>query len=90
MSTKIGFIGLGIMGAPMAANLVKAGFEVVGYNRSPARVERLVAAGGLWLAGVSVVHDCSFVCWLRRARGSQARLASVVPVGLYSRLTQPR
>ena len=46
MSTQIGFIGLGIMGAPMAANLVKAGFEVTGYNRSPARVEQLVAAGG--------------------------------------------
>ena len=47
MSTKIGFIGLGIMGAPMAANLVKAGFEVTGYNRSPARTEQLVAAGGV-------------------------------------------
>jgi len=46
MSTKIGFIGLGIMGAPMAVNLVKAGFEVTGYNRSPAKVEQLVAAGG--------------------------------------------
>jgi 2-hydroxy-3-oxopropionate reductase len=46
MSTKIAFIGLGIMGAPMAANLVKAGFEVTGYNRSPARTEQLTAAGG--------------------------------------------
>jgi len=46
MSTRIGFIGLGIMGAPMAANLVKAGFEVTGYNRSPARVDQLAAAGG--------------------------------------------
>ena len=46
MSTKIGFIGLGIMGGPMAANLVKAGFEVTGYNRSPAKTEQLVAAGG--------------------------------------------
>ena len=46
MSTRIGFIGLGIMGGPMAANLVKAGFEVTGYNRSPDRVEQLVAAGG--------------------------------------------
>ena len=46
MTTKIGFIGLGIMGGPMAANLVKAGFEVTGYNRSPAKVEQLVAAGG--------------------------------------------
>ncbi len=46
MSTRVAFIGLGIMGAPMAANLVKAGFEVTGYNRSPAPVERLAAAGG--------------------------------------------
>jgi 2-hydroxy-3-oxopropionate reductase len=46
MSKKIGFIGLGIMGGPMAANLVKAGFEVTGYNRSPERTEQLVAAGG--------------------------------------------
>ena len=45
-SGKIAFIGLGIMGAPMAANLVKAGFEVTGYNRSPARIEQLAAAGG--------------------------------------------
>jgi 2-hydroxy-3-oxopropionate reductase len=44
--SAIGFIGLGIMGGPMAANLVRAGFDVVGYNRSPAAVQRLVAAGG--------------------------------------------
>jgi 2-hydroxy-3-oxopropionate reductase len=43
---EIGFIGLGIMGAPMAANLVKAGHEVTGYNRSSPKVERLVEAGG--------------------------------------------
>jgi 2-hydroxy-3-oxopropionate reductase len=46
MSTKIAFVGLGIMGAPMAANLVKAGFDVTGYNRHPDRTELLVAAGG--------------------------------------------
>ena len=34
--TTIAFIGLGIMGSPMAAHLVKAGYDVVGYNRSPA------------------------------------------------------
>jgi 2-hydroxy-3-oxopropionate reductase len=44
--TTVGFIGLGIMGGPMAANLVKAGYPVVGYNLSPEAVERLVAAGG--------------------------------------------
>ena len=44
--TTVAFIGLGIMGGPMAANLVKAGFEVVGHNRSPDPVRRLVDAGG--------------------------------------------
>lgn len=44
--TAIGFIGLGVMGGPMAANLVKAGFEVTGYNRSPEKTQRLVEAGG--------------------------------------------
>jgi 2-hydroxy-3-oxopropionate reductase len=42
----IGFIGLGIMGSPMAANLVKAGYDVVGYNLHPDKVEKLVADGG--------------------------------------------
>jgi 2-hydroxy-3-oxopropionate reductase len=45
MST-IAFIGLGIMGAPMAEHLVQAGHTVVGVNRSPAPVQRLVEAGG--------------------------------------------
>ena len=44
--TRIAFIGLGIMGLPMATNLVKAGYEVAGYNRSPEAIDKLVAAGG--------------------------------------------
>jgi len=32
MSKRIGFIGLGTMGFPMAVNLVKAGYEVIGYD----------------------------------------------------------
>ena len=44
--TTVAFIGLGTMGAPMAANLVKAGYDVVGYNRTPDRVQALVDAGG--------------------------------------------
>lgn len=45
MST-IAFIGLGIMGSPMAVNLAKAGHQVIGYNRSPKRTAPLVEAGG--------------------------------------------
>jgi 2-hydroxy-3-oxopropionate reductase len=44
--TTVAFIGLGIMGGPMAANLVTAGFDVTGYNRSPEKVKALVEAGG--------------------------------------------
>jgi len=44
--TTVAFIGLGIMGGPMAANLVKAGFDVTGHNRSPDKVKALVEAGG--------------------------------------------
>lgn len=42
---RIGFIGLGNMGAAMAANLVAAGHEVTVYNRSRAKVEALAAKG---------------------------------------------
>ena len=42
----IGFIGLGNMGAPMAANLVKAGHSVTGYDIVPAALQALTAAGG--------------------------------------------
>ncbi|MFH5229188.1 2-hydroxy-3-oxopropionate reductase [Antrihabitans spumae] len=45
MST-IAFIGLGIMGSPMAVNLANAGHRVAGYNRTPDRFEPLVKAGG--------------------------------------------
>jgi 2-hydroxy-3-oxopropionate reductase len=60
--TKIGFIGLGIMGGPMAANLVKAGFEVTGHNRSRAKVDTLVAAGGRGAESVAeAVRDADVV-----------------------------
>ena len=42
---KIGFIGLGVMGSPMAANIVKAGHELTVYDRSAEAVEVLVRLG---------------------------------------------
>ncbi|MFA6110361.1 MAG: NAD(P)-dependent oxidoreductase [Candidatus Latescibacterota bacterium] len=46
-TTRIGFVGLGIMGAPMALNLLKAGYAVEVYNRTDRpRVDQVVAAGG--------------------------------------------
>ncbi|MGZ3609982.1 MAG: NAD(P)-dependent oxidoreductase, partial [Ktedonobacteraceae bacterium] len=45
MSDTIGFIGLGIMGKPMAHNLLKAGFVVIVHNRHQEVTDELVAAG---------------------------------------------
>ena len=42
---KVGFVGLGIMGAPMAANLIGAGFALNVYNRTPGKCEALERLG---------------------------------------------
>lgn len=42
---KIGFIGLGLMGKPMATNLLKAGHSLTVWNRTAARADELVSAG---------------------------------------------
>jgi 3-hydroxyisobutyrate dehydrogenase-like beta-hydroxyacid dehydrogenase len=50
---EVGFIGLGRMGAGMAANLFKAGHAVTVYNRTPAKAEALVARGARLAAEIS-------------------------------------
>lgn len=57
--TEVGFIGLGIMGGPMAANLVKAGYDVVGFNRSPEPVSRLAKAGGRGASSITEAVDAA-------------------------------
>ncbi|QHT62774.1 NAD-binding protein [Paenibacillus lycopersici] len=42
---KIGFIGLGVMGEPMAANLLRKGFPVTVYNRTPGKAAKLIELG---------------------------------------------
>src|SRR3979409_2536873 len=43
MADTIGFIGLGLMGRPMATNLLKAGYSLIVHSRSPQPVDALVA-----------------------------------------------
>ncbi len=45
MAEKVGFIGLGIMGKPMAKNLIQAGYELVVHNRSPEKADELAREG---------------------------------------------
>ena len=61
MST-IAFIGLGIMGSPMAVHLQNAGHSVVGYNRTPAKTKPLVEAGGTAASSIAeAVADADVV-----------------------------
>lgn len=55
MVSQIGFVGLGRMGLPMAANLVRAGFRVVGFDTSEAARAAFEAAGGIIGAGAEAV-----------------------------------
>jgi 3-hydroxyisobutyrate dehydrogenase len=47
---RIGFIGLGRMGSPVAANIAKAGFQLGVYNRTPAKAEALAREVGAKVA----------------------------------------
>lgn len=63
--TPVGFIGLGVMGAAMARNLMKAGFRVTVHNRSRGKVDELVpegAADGGSPAGVARASEVVVLC----------------------------
>ena len=44
MKESIGFIGLGIMGGAMAANILRAGYDLTVWNRTPGRITPLAEA----------------------------------------------
>jgi 3-hydroxyisobutyrate dehydrogenase-like beta-hydroxyacid dehydrogenase len=48
MKPTVGFIGLGLMGKPMAGNLLRAGFPVVVWNRTKSRADELLSEGAEW------------------------------------------
>ena len=58
---KIGFIGLGHMGAAMAANLVRAGHDVTVFNRSPGRSSSLIELGAHEATSIAGVCDAEAV-----------------------------
>ena len=63
MAEKVGFIGLGIMGRPMAKNLMEAGCELVVHNRSPEKAEELAKEGNATAAASpgQVAQACDIV-----------------------------
>src|SRR5260370_3674147 len=61
MPETIGFIGLGIMGKPMAYNLMKAGYELVISNRNPVPANELAAEGAITVGSPQAVAEQSDV-----------------------------
>jgi 3-hydroxyisobutyrate dehydrogenase len=70
---RIGFIGLGNMGLPMALNLLKAGHQVEGFDLFGAQVEKLVAAGGAAAETVKVAASRADVVITMLPSGKEAR-----------------
>jgi len=82
---RIAFVGLGNMGGPMAANLVKAGHRVTGFDLAPASLERHVAAGGISAASVAeAVADAETVVTMLPA-GEHVRAAYLGPSGIIAK-----
>jgi len=93
---KIGFIGLGLMGRPMAMNLLKAGHAVTVWNRTAARADELVAAGAKLAKSpkdaasdadvlITIVSDppaLEEVLW-GKSGGVSAALAALKPGAIY-------
>ena len=61
MPLSVGFIGLGLMGKPMARNVLKAGFPLTVWNRTPAKTQDLVNAGAKLAASPREVAEASDV-----------------------------
>ena len=62
MIMKVGFIGLGIMGKPMAKNIIKAGFDVVVSTHKKAVIDELVSCGAKGvITGREVAEECDVI-----------------------------
>src|SRR6202161_2520472 len=60
--SKLGFVGIGYMGRPIAQRLLEAGFKVVAYDRHGSQAEELIQYGGTVAASVSELSaSCSVV-----------------------------
>jgi 2-hydroxy-3-oxopropionate reductase len=61
---RAGFVGLGLMGLPMARNLVRAGWNVTAWNRSAGPLRDLVAVGGRAAPDVAALRDLPVIAFM--------------------------
>jgi 2-hydroxy-3-oxopropionate reductase len=88
-TTPLGFLGLGVMGGPMARNLLKAGYPVTGYDPDPGRLKAFTDAGGKAAATAAEMGKAREIVFLSLPTGDVVRqvvlgeggLASLLPPG---------
>ena len=79
---RIGFIGLGNMGLPMAQNLIKAGHQVEGVDVNPAALEKLKSAGGTSAEFVKVAAARADIVITMLPSGKEVRAVYLGPGGI--------
>jgi 3-hydroxyisobutyrate dehydrogenase len=79
---RIGFVGLGNMGLPMALNLVKAGHHVEGFDLNRDAVEKLVAAGGASMESAKVAAARAEIVVTMLPSGKEVRELYLEPGGI--------
>jgi 2-hydroxy-3-oxopropionate reductase len=86
MPDTIGFIGLGLMGKPMAANLIKAGYPLVVHSRSPGPVDELVAAGATRASSAAEVARAATRIMTMLPDSPDVEQVLEGPAGIFSRI----
>lgn len=84
MAERVGWIGLGIMGRPMAANLLRAGYSLTVANRSRPAVDALVAAGAAAAASPGEVAAACDVIVLMLPDSPDVEAVAFGPDGLFT------
>jgi 2-hydroxy-3-oxopropionate reductase len=84
--TLVGFIGLGVMGKPMARNLLKRGFALVVHSRSQGPVDELVAAGATRAASAADVARAATRIVMMLPDGPDVQRVLAGPDGVFSAL----
>jgi 2-hydroxy-3-oxopropionate reductase len=82
--TALGFLGLGVMGGPMARNLVKAGYPVTAYDPDPSRLKAFTDAGGNAAASAAAIARAGEIVFLSLPTGDVVRQVVMADGGLAS------
>ncbi len=79
---KIGFIGLGIMGKPMAQNLMQAGYPLFFYARRPEVIQEMTAAGAVFMSSPKAVAESTAIVMTIVTADAQVREVMLGPDGV--------